>query len=153
MTATAALTLAGLACMAGAAGAAQPEQKPMQQAMGENFQIVTRILTELIASRYEGIGQDLDLVIAHAGRMAASPPADLVKSADDRDKFTAYAASLRTNAAQLKAVAEELAKRDREGSPSGMLSVDYLRVAASAHYGNVVTGCVLCHNQFRRRTL
>jgi hypothetical protein len=148
----AALALAALAWPAGGAAAAnESARKPMPQMMGENFQIVTRILTELIASRYEGIAADLDLVIAHADRLRASPPADLVKNADDRDKFNAYAANLRSNATQLKAVAAELEKRDRQGSARGVLSVDTLRVAASAHFGNVVTGCVLCHNQFRRR--
>ncbi len=149
--ALAALVLAMPAGTAAAADEAAP--KSMQQAMGENFQIVTRLLTDLIAARYDGMTEDLDLVIAHAEQLTASPPADLVKSADDRDKFLAYATNLRTNATQLKAVVEELSKRDRQASPEGVLSVDYLRVAASAHYGNMVTGCVLCHNQFRRRAL
>jgi hypothetical protein len=139
--------------LAGTPVLAQDSSKlPIKQLMSENFARVGKILTDLIAARYTETPKEADLIVQHANQLIASPPPS-IKSDDDRAVFLTFATNLRLAATNLKDVTQVLASRDKEAAGSGELKVDYLRVAAASHYGNMVTACVLCHNQFRRRSL
>jgi hypothetical protein len=134
-------------------GAAAAADDPIKTLMGENFARVGVILNELIGARYESLPQQAELIKNHAVQLIEKPPAS-VSSKPDLDMFVTYANFLKRSASSLEAVTAELLKRSQASTqPSGELSVDYLRVAAAEHFGNVVTACVLCHNQFRRRSL
>jgi hypothetical protein len=125
--------------------------KPAESLMGGNFQIVARVLSDLVDARYESLPAQARIMVQHATELAAAPPAGPQSSAE-RSVFLAYATNLRIAASQLLATSERLAKQDRRSAP-GDLSVDYLRSAAAQHFGNVVTACALCHSQFRQRAL
>ena len=120
--------------------------------MGSNFQIVARVLSDLVGGRYEALPAQAQIMVQHAGELAASPPASL-QNAAERAVFLAYATNLRIAATQLLATSERLAKRDQARTAPGDLSVDYLRSAAAQHFGAVVTACALCHSQFRQNPL
>lgn len=132
-------------------GVAAAEDVPIKQLMGENFNHVALILNQLIAARYDALPQEADTIRKHAVQLIEKPPASLTTK--DQGKFLTFATFLMNSASSLQEVTTQLAKRDKERAKPGELSVDYLRVAAAEHFGNVITACVLCHNQFRRRTL
>ena len=125
---------------------------PMQSLMGGNFQIVARVLSDLVNARYESLPAEVQLMIQHATELAEAPPAGPQSSAE-RSVFLAYATNLRIAATQLLAASERLAKWNQQPSAPRDLSLDYLRSVAAQHFGNVVTACALCHSQFQRRPL
>lgn len=139
-----------MAWIAGMAQAADESSTDLKKVMGDNFLRVALMLHDLIAARYETIPHDAELIVDHAKLLIASPPRDL-KTPEERSMFLIYATSLKSAASNLLMVSKELADRDKQQGTPGNLSVDYLRVAAAQHYGIMVTNCVLCHNQFRRR--
>lgn len=148
----AALVLA-ISWVAGIALAAtEPSSPDLKKVMGDNFHRVAQILNNLIAARYDTIPHDAELIVEHATLLMKSPPRE-IKTQEERSMFLTYATSLKMSATNLVEVTTELAKRDKQQHTPGQLSVDYLRVAAASHYGIMVTNCVLCHNQFRRRQL
>jgi hypothetical protein len=130
----------------------EPSPGDLKKVMGDNFQRVALILNNLISARYNSIPHDAELIVEHATFLMKSPPRE-IKTPEERSMFLTYATSLKTSASNLLVVTTELANRDKQRNTPGQLSVDYLRVAAASHYGIMVTNCVLCHNQFRRRQL
>ncbi len=138
--------------LAGAGALAQEKStKPMQMLMGGNFQMVARILSDLVDGRYESLPSQAEIVVRHATELAAAPPPSL-QGAAERAVFLAYATNLRLAASQLLIVSKRLATRDQQRGTPGDLSVDYLRSAAAQHFGSVVTACALCHTQFRQQS-
>jgi len=145
-----ALALGWLAGTAAAAG--DTSSTGLKQLMGENFQVVGKILTDLIAARYDSIPAESEAIMKHADQLMAMPPAS-VKSKAERDLFLSYATNLKIASSHLMVVTTELAQRDKEHKGGGEMNIDYLRAVAAEHYGSMVTSCVLCHNQFRRHPL
>lgn len=125
------------------------DSQAIKQLMGDNFQNVHKILNDLVTSNYGTVPHDVGVIRHHAELLAKSPPA-AIKTEDDRLVFIGYATNLRSSAAALIAVTEELIRRDKERDSSGELKIDYLRAVAASHFGSMITACVLCHNQFRR---
>jgi len=137
--------------LAGAAAAADDTQ--LKMLMGDNFGRAGSILTDLIAARYQALPQKAEAIRQHAVQLIEKPPS-FITGKEGREQFTTFATFLKNSAQSLEEVTTQLAKRDQEhAKTSGELSVDYLRVAAAEHFGNMITACVLCHNQFRRHAL
>lgn len=143
--------VAGLVTGAGAL-AEQKDIKPLQGLMGGNFQIVARILSDLVEGRYDSLPAQAELLVRHAAELDAAPPPGL-PGASQRETFLAYSTNFKLAAAQLLTVSETLAKPDPQRSNPGSPSVDALRASAAHHFGNVVTACALCHIQFPARLL
>lgn len=118
--------------------------------MGENFQNLSKILQALITARYETLSKDVGSIEHHAKSLMDNPP-DFIKDGQERNLFNTYANTLKIRSGHLRAVVEELVRRDAKPTAIGTLNIDYLRGVAAEHYGQMVTSCVLCHNQFRRR--
>lgn len=129
---------------------AEGRNKNIKQLMGNNFGYLQSILVNLIRSDYRGVPHDVEIIAKHAGEMAVAMPASM---GGKEEKFLSMAYSLKTHANNLKLIVETLVEHDKGSRPGGALNVDYLRNSAAAHFGQMVTACVACHNQFRRRML
>jgi hypothetical protein len=143
----------GFAGLLGAAlqlNSAQGRNMDIKQLMGNNFGYVQTILVNLIRSDYRSLPHDVGIIADHAEQLTTDVP-DSVGGKDDL--FLSMAYNLRTHANHLKLIVEKLGEHDQGALPGGKLSIDYLRNSAAAHFGQIVTTCVACHNQFRRRML
>ena len=132
------------------AGNETPAAAGIKNLMGDNFVRVQNILYYLITSHYSEVVNEARQVEAHAQELLTGKVAgQSVKTPSDQ--FMLYAGRLKASASNLAVVSAEMAMHDQASATTGMLSVDYLRTVAAEHYGDMITACVLCHNQFRRK--
>lgn len=127
-------------------------EMPMKAMMGDNFQKVQVILLDLITSNYAGIPGEIENIREHAIHLSSHGPHGKAGKANPR-LFTNYAYTLERQAANMATVLAELIRHDQTPSTPGVLNIDYLRVVAARHFGEMITTCVLCHNQFRRKVV
>jgi len=120
--------------------------------MGENFQNLHIILNDLIIANYETLAKDAAVIEEHANMLMTITPATVLTS-QQKELYSAYANMLRMRTRHLIEVGNALMLRDQASKISGELNVDYLRVVVAEHFGQMITTCVLCHNQFRRQAL
>lgn len=144
------LGIAGLLATAVLHAPARGRDQDIKQLMGNNFGQLQRILVNLIRSDYRTLPHDVEIIATHAGELPDAMPASVGSRGE---QFLSMAYSLRTHAKSLKLIVEILGEHDRGAKPGGGLDIDYLRDSAAAHFGQMVTACVACHNQFRRRML
>lgn len=121
----------------------------MKQLMGENFENLQLILSNLIAFDYGNLRERIKTINEHALELEKFPRG-IVKSEFNRRRFVGYACGLESHSRNLLTVLEELIKHDKQQSQAGMMNIDHLRVVAAQHFGQIVTTRVLCHNQVRR---
>lgn len=143
----------GFAGLLGAAlqlNSAQGRNMDIKQLMGNNFGYVQTILVKLIRSDYRDLPHDVGIIAHHAERLTIAVPASV---GGKDDLFLSMAYNLRTHANHLMLIVKKLGEHDEGALPGGDLSIDYLRNSAAAHFGQMITACVACHNQFRRRML
>ncbi len=125
---------------------------PLKAMMGDNFQKVQVILMDLVTSNYAGIPVEIENIREHAIHLSRHGPHDKVGKTNPR-LFKNYAYTLERQASSMATVLAELIRHDQTPSTPGQLNIDYLRVVAARHFGDMVTTCVLCHNQFRRKVV
>lgn len=128
---------------------AAKDSSGLKPLMGDNFGKMQVILINLITANYKGLPQSIENIRDHAIEISAMSPASVITEAD-RKMFSNYAFSMERQAENMLTVLRELINHDRAQTTPGMMNIDYLRVVAARHYGELVTTCVLCHNQFRR---
>ena len=121
----------------------------LKRLMGENFQNVQLILSDLMTSNYGSLPEKISSINSHAIDLGKNPP-DFLKDNYSRRLFSDYASGLQYQSGNMLTVLKELIQHDQQRSQPGKMNVDYLRVVAARHFGEIVTSCVLCHNQFRR---
>lgn len=143
----AAFALLSFGVLAGMAGRASSQ--PIKELMGDNFQNVQVMLYNLVAAQYDRLPGQIRTIHDHAVKLRNNPP-DTLKSEFEQRTFTTYAYQLENNTSNMLTVLEELIQHDQQQVQSGQMNIDYLRVVAARHFGEIVTTCVLCHNQFRR---
>ena len=124
--------------------------KDIKALMGGNFQNLHVILNNLILSDYSTLVHDAGVIEQHANLLMKSTPTTVLTE-QQRELFTAYANMLRVHTRHLVEVGNALVERDQAKKTPGQMNVDYLRVVVAEHFGQMITTCVLCHNQFRRR--
>jgi cytochrome c556 len=144
------LGFAGVLAAAVLHAPAQGRNQDIKQLMGNNFGQLQSILVNLIRSDYRTLPHDVDIIATHAGKLSKAIPASV---GGKDEQFLSMAYSLQTHAKSLKLITEILGEHDRGATPGAGLNIDYLRNSAAAHFGQMVTACVACHNQFRRRML
>jgi hypothetical protein len=140
----------GIVLLALTARPALAADKDIKGLMGDNFGRVQKILIELVTGNYKAVPHDVEVIRTHAIDMSKKLP-DIAKT--NRELFLSMAYNLQVHATNLSEIARTLVKRDRETPAGQLLKIDYLRNSAAAHFGNMVTSCVACHNQFRRRSV
>ncbi len=127
-------------------------EMPLKAMMGDNFQKVQVILMDLMTSNYAAIPGEIAYIREHAIHLSRHGLHG--KAGKDNPRlFTNYAYSLERQAGNLATVLVELIRHDETQSTPGVLNIDYLRVVAARHFGEMITTCVLCHNQFRRKVV
>ena len=131
----------------GMAQEADSREENLRSLMGSNFAHLQKILADLIRSDFSQVPKDVQVIEQHADELVKNIP-DKIKQ--DKQMFIALADSLKTNAKNLRIVANLMAEHDKKAADPGKLNVDYLRNTAGANFGQVVTTCVACHNLFRR---
>lgn len=145
-----ALLLVAIMVIAQPAWAQTKSGTNLKSIMGENFQNIQLILQNLITSNYNNVPKEIKIIHKHAVDLGKTQP-DFIKSDFSKRMFTNYAYRMESQAGNMLTVLEELIKRDQAKTKSGALNIDYLRVVAAQHFGEIITSCVLCHNQFRRK--
>jgi len=117
--------------------------------MGENMNHLQKIMVSMVNSQYEGVPADVRVIAQHAQDLTQRIPSH-VRGPEARNRFLAYANNLGSVSNNLVVVVEELLRHDQTQQNPGQMNIDYLRVAAASHLGEMITTCVACHNQFRR---
>ena len=148
LSAFAVLSAVALAINAGLVGRAS--SSPIKDLMGENFQNVQVVLYNLVTANYDRLPAQIEVLRDHATKLTKGPPAGIAPSEFEQRLFVTYASELERATNNMLAAMVELRRHDTLPSEPGKLNVDYLRVVVARHFGEAVTGCVLCHNQFRR---
>jgi len=137
------------------AWAAQPikaaDQTEIKRLMGDNFQIVQDILIGLLTAHYEKLPEKVNVIRDHAFELSKSVPQTVPPEL--HRTFVAYAFNLEQKAGDLNATLSELIRHDRQRTDPVALNIDYLRAVTASQFGELVTTCVLCHNQFRRKSV
>lgn len=141
-----------LVFLASSAWPAKTSQTKLKEAMGENFQKIQIVLKSLITSDYRGLTPKIEIIHEHAVELGKASPGFL-KSDFTRRMFKNYAFGLESQSRNMLIVLKELIAHDKQERQPGMLNIDYLRGVVALHFGNIVTSCVLCHNQFRRKVI
>lgn len=114
--------------------------------MGSNFQLVQKILIDLIRSEYKTIPHDVAIIQDHAEKLTKiNHPA----RAKDQKVYLSMAYNLVVHARNLKTIAETLLQHEPTVEAKTGIRIDYLRDTAAAHFGQMITTCVACHNLFR----
>ena len=119
----------------------------LRKVMGSNFAHLQKILVDLIRSDYSQVPKEVAIIEQHAVDLAKDIPKTITR---DKQVFLALADSLQTNAKNLRIVAGLVADHDKKPMSPGKLNIDYLRNTAAAHFGQLMTTCVACHNLYRR---
>jgi hypothetical protein len=131
------------------AGAGHAADSSIKNLMGDNFQNIQTILYDLVTSKYEALPAKISVIHDHALQLSKKQP-DTVKTDEQKKMFTTYAYQLESSTGNMLTVLDALIQHDKTPSEPGKLNIDYLRVVAARQFGEIVTSCVLCHNQFRR---
>lgn len=129
-------------CFALPAAAQTRTSQEFRQTMGQNFSLVSTVLGKLIASNYDGLPEDVGVIREHAQYLLDNVPS-MVKGKESHELFVTYAQTLKVRTTNMITVAKELEKQGASDK------VNYLRPVLAEHFGQVITTCVLCHNQFR----
>jgi len=147
------MLLAALILVIGAGPALSAEKaSDLKPLMGDNFGKMQVILVNMITANYKGLPERIEEIRDHARAISAMSP-NSVKTDTDRKMFTNYAFTMERHAENMLTVLRELIKHDQAQASPEVMNIDYLRVVAARHYGELVTTCVLCHNQFRRKSV
>ena len=134
------------------AGSDSADNTAIKNLMGENFVRMQNLLYYLITSHYKDVANEAGKIENHAVTLLKGEfGANVFKV--PTQQFTLFAGRLKSASKNLAVVAAELAQHDQATGINGRLSMDYLRSVAAEHYGEMVTSCVLCHNQFRRHVV
>lgn len=144
------LAVLGIATSGWFMGSTPASDVDIKTLMGKNFSHMQKILTDLIRSDYTTVAHDVGIIEEHAQWLSESLPANAI---DSKEIFLSMAFNLKVHANHLKLITDILQRHDKELARDNLLKVDYLRNSAAAHFGQIVTACVACHNQFRRRVV
>jgi hypothetical protein len=130
--------------------AAEPvRSEALKALMADNFRNVQIMLSQLIAADYKDLPPYATAIREHALQLTKTKPAGV--SEDEVRLFNTYANNLEISTGHLITIVGVLNKNDQTLTTPGQQNVDYLRAVAAVQYGQIVTTCVACHNQFRRR--
>ena len=118
----------------------------IKKMMGTNFDHIQKILVDLIEGDYSAVPHDVQVIEEHAIQLATSIP----KSAKNNEKqFLVLAFNLQVHANNLQLITKTMQEGKKTSKKMIGLDIDYLRNSAAAHFGQLITTCVACHNLFR----
>jgi len=124
---------------------AKSQDKEAKKLMGDNYDVMQRILINLIKEHHDLIVKDIDIIIDHSKKISQMR---INLTPEEHEQFRSFAYLLQTRAQNLKIISLNIKEKKQE-STADVPKMDYLRDVAAAHFGEVVAMCVRCHNQFR----
>jgi len=145
---TAVIGVAALALLSVQAMGQGGKKVELKAVMGDNFVRMQLIQAALITADYSNLLENVNYIRQHAKDIDKLKPAD-IRGKPLEKVFDNYTQNLVVTADHLYTVSKELQVHDQK-KPGGQLDIDYLRAVAASHYGQLVSTCVICHNQFRR---
>jgi len=109
-----------------------------------NLNAVNAIMAHLIVDEnYQPVVNDCAQISAHAKDIFEKSPS---KDPASIKRFQSYALQLEANADILKVLAEKIQKSNEEKLDTGTL-----KKTAALTFGQIVTSCVSCHQEYRVR--
>jgi hypothetical protein len=119
------------------------EKTSITPQMAQNLKAMNSIMLHfLVDENYQVIATNSQEIIQHANDIMGKSP-----TKEGQKVFESYALQLEANASILKVLAEKIQK----GAGEKQIDTSTLKKTAALTYGQIVTSCVSCHQQFRIR--
>jgi cytochrome c556 len=130
----------------GSAIARDNETDDIKEKMKINYEKMGEMLDNiLLDDNWDVIAEDAGVLKQHAQVIKAIDPNRYTKGMPKSEYFQAYALHLESSSQNLKVVAEQI-ERERA---SGAEKSRHLRPNGAVFFGQAVSMCTNCHNQFR----
>jgi hypothetical protein len=146
MKSTKAITVLFVVAVMGSVFAQAEEPSGIKEKMKINYEKMSDMLGNILLDKnWDKTIQDAELLATHAQEIKALDSSRYTKDMPNSEYFQSYALHLESSANNLKVVAEDIEKEQASGAKRSR----YLRPNAAVFFGQAVSMCVNCHNQFR----
>jgi hypothetical protein len=148
MKAIMAISILVVVAVIGSAFALAEEASETKKTMKMNYEKMDDMLGHILLDKdWDETVKDAELLAQHAEEIKNIDPSRYTKGMPKGDYFQSYAMHLESSAQNLKVVAGEIETEQATGAERSR----YLRPNAAVFFGQIVSMCVNCHNQFRER--
>ena len=140
------ITVLSIVAVMGSLLAQAEEPSGIKKQMKINYEKMSDMLGNILLDKnWDKTIQDADLLAKHAQEIKALDSSRYTKDMPNSEYFQSYALHLESSANNLKVVATDIEKEQASGAERSR----YLRPNAAVFFGQAVSMCVNCHNQFR----
>jgi hypothetical protein len=148
MKSTNAITVLFVIAVVGFALVGAQAADELKKNMKLNYEKMGDMLGNILLDKdWDETVKDAELLATHAQEIKNLDSSKYTKDMPKSEYFDSYALHLESSAQNLKIVAEEIQKEQAAGGERSR----YLRPNAAVFFGQTVSMCVNCHNQFRGR--
>lgn len=120
----------------------------MKKNMKLNYEKMGEMLGHILLDEdWDKTIEDAELLAQHAQAIKGLDSSKYTKDMPNSEYFESYVLHLESSAHNLKVVAQDIEKERAAGAERSR----YLRPNAAVFFGQTVSMCVNCHNQFRGR--
>jgi hypothetical protein len=141
-----AMTVLFVVVVMGSAFAGAEEADDLKATMKMNYEKMGEMLGHILLDEdWDQTIKDAELLTKHAQAIKALDSSRYTKDMPKSEYFESYALHLESSAHNLKVVAEEIERERAAGAERSR----YLRPNAAVFFGQTVSMCANCHNQFR----
>jgi cytochrome c556 len=143
-----AITVLFVVAVIGSAFAQAQEAGDIKEKMKINYEKMGEMLGHILLDEdWDQTIKDAELLTNHAQAIKTLDPSRYTKDMPKSDYFQSYALHLESSSHNLKIVAEEIERERAAGAERSR----YLRPNAAVFFGQIVSMCVNCHDQFREK--
>jgi len=148
MKAIKAITVLLVVAVMGSAFAQAQEAGDIKEKMKISYEKMGEMLGHiLLDENWDQTIKDAELLTKHAQAIKSLDSSQYTKEMPKSDYFHSYALHLESSSHNLKVVAEEIERERAAGTEKSR----YLRPNAAVFFGQIVSMCANCHNQFREK--
>jgi len=141
-----AITVLFVVAVMGSAFAQAEEATSVKEKMKVNYEKMGEMLGNILLDKnWDQTIKDAEVLTQHAQEIKALDSSRYAKGMPNSEYFQSYALHLESSAHNLKVVAEDIEKEQASGAERSR----YLRPNAAVFFGQTVSMCVNCHDQFR----
>jgi len=143
-----AITVLFVVAVVGSTFAQAEEASGIKKTMKVNYEKMGEMLGNILLDKnWDQTIKDAEVLTEHAQEIKALDSSQYTKGMPNSEYFQSYALHLESSAHNLKVVAEDIKKEQASGGERSR----YLRPNAAVFFGQTVSMCVNCHDQFRGR--
>jgi hypothetical protein len=143
-----AITVLFVVAVMGSAFAQTEETGDIKQEMKISYEKMGEMLGHILLDEdWDQTIKDAELLTKHAQAIKSLDSSRYTKDMPKSDYFQSYALHLESSSHNLKVVAEEIEREQAAGAERSR----YLRPNAAVFFGQIVSMCANCHNQFREK--